>query len=345
MQFLERDGQLLQFGFFPAKRNCFMNYTQLAEYERYQISVLLKERFSYQEIAQRLGRHPATIGREIRRNTGLRGYRPKQAQGLTDQRRHQAQKACKVTPEVLGWILTLLRQQLSPEQVVDYLRKARGVSLHHETVYQLVYADKAEGGDLYQHLRIVSKTYRKRYGSYDSRGKIRNRVSIDERPASVASRSRVGDWEGDTVMGKGRRSALLTLVERKSLYTVIVRLSGKHAEPLAQAAVASLEGFAERVHTITFDNGLEFAQHEQIARGLNAKIYFAHPYCSWERGINENTNGLIRQYFPKGTDFNKVTDEQVEFVMARLNNRPRKSRGRKSPNEIFMGQRVDVLVA
>ena len=322
-----------------------MNYTQLAEYERYQISVLLKEGFSNQEIAHRLGRHPATIGREIRRNKGLRGYRPKQAQELTEQRRHQAHKARKVTQEVATWVETLLRQQLSPEQVVDYLRRFRGISLHHETVYQLVYADKAEGGDLHQHLRIMSKTYRKRYGSYDSRGKIRNRVCIDERPAVVDSRSRIGDWEGDTVMGKGRKSALLTLVERKTLYTVIVRLTGKRADLLADALIAKVGVLHSRVETITFDNGLEFSEHERIAARLKAKIYFAHPYSSWERGINENTNGLIRQYFPKGTDFNKVTDEQIQFVMERLNNRPRKTRGGKSPNELFKGHRVDLLAA
>ncbi len=156
---------------------------------------------------------------------------------------------------------------------------------------------------------------------------------------------RIGDWEGDTIMGKGRKSALLTLVERKTLYAVMVRLTGKRADLLAEAAVINMKGIAGKVKTITFDNGLEFAEHERIAEGLKADIYFAHPYASWERGINENTNGLIRQYFPKGTDFNRVSDEQVRFVMERLNNRPRKTRGSRSPNELFMGQRVDLLAA
>ena len=191
----------------------------------------------------------------------------------------------------------------------------------------------------------MSKAYRKRYGSYDSRGKIRNRVCIDERPAVVDRRSRIGDWEGDTVMGKGRKSALLTLVERRTLYTVIVRLTGKRADLLADALIAKVGVMRSRVETITFDNGLEFSEHERIAAKLNTKIYFAHPYSSWERGINENTNGLIRQYFPKGTDFNKVTDEDTQFVMDRLNNRPRKTRGGKSPNELFNGQQVDLLAA
>ena len=322
-----------------------MNYHQLTENERYQISTLLKEGFSNKHIAANLGRHPATISREIRRNRGLRGYRPRQAQNLALKRRYESTKYCKVTPDVLSWIKCLVRQQLSPEQVVDYLKTERGVSLHHETVYQLLYTDKAQGGDLYQHLRIVSKPYRKRYGSYDNRGRIRNRISIDARPAVVENRSRIGDWEGDTVIGKGRKSALLTLVERKTLYTIIVRLSGKRADLLAQALITRVDSIKDRFKTLTLDNGLEFAEHEQIAASLKTKVYFAHPYSSWERGINENTNGLIRQYFPKGTDFNDVTQKQIELVMSRLNNRPRKARGGKTPNELFIGQRVDLLAA
>lgn len=191
----------------------------------------------------------------------------------------------------------------------------------------------------------MPKPYRKRYGSYDRRGKIKNRVDIDERPAIVEQRGRIGDWEGDTIMGKGRQSALLTMVERKTLYTVIIRLTGKHADLLAQAAISGMNPFKDRVKTITFDNGLEFSGHEKIASALEADIYFAHPYASWERGINENTNGLIRQYFPKGTDFNTVSDEEIQHVMDRLNNRPRKTRGCRSPNELFMGLRADLLAA
>jgi len=194
-------------------------------------------------------------------------------------------------------------------------------------------------------MRIASKAYRKRYGSHDRRGKIKNRVSIEERPAVVDKRQRIGDWEGDTIIGKGRKSALLTLVERKTLYTVIAKLTGKQADLLARTAIQQLEPLKDKVKTITLDNGLEFSAHEAVADGLDAKIYFAHPYASWERGINENTNGLIRQYFPKGTDFNKISDEDIEFVMKRLNNRPRATRNGRSPNELFMGQRVDLLAA
>ncbi|NIB40287.1 IS30 family transposase [Pseudomaricurvus alkylphenolicus] len=161
----------------------------------------------------------------------------------------------------------------------------------------------------------------------------------------VDSCSRIGDWEGDTVMGRGRKSASLTMVERRTLYTVIVRLTGKRADLLANAAIEGMGTLKSKVKTITFDNGLEFVEHEKIAVGLDADIYFTHPYASWERGINENTNGLIRQYFPKGTDFNEITDDEIEAVMDRLNNRPRRTRGCRSPNELPMGQRADLLDA
>jgi len=322
-----------------------MNYHQLTENERYQIYVMNKAGHSQKEIALLLKRSASTISRELRRNRGLRGYRPAQAQQLMQNRRQDAHKARKVTDEVRSWIERLLRQDLSPQQVVDYLARFKKVSLHHETVYQLIYQDQADAGDLYQHLRVASKPYRKRYGHYERRGRIKDRVSIDDRPAVVDRRNRIGDWEGDTIIGKGRQSALLTLVERKSLYTIIARLSGKRADLLAKVAVQAMSALRNRVKTLTLDNGLEFADHKTIAEELEADIYFAHPYASWERGTNENTNGLIRQYFPKGTDFSQITDKQIKFVMQRLNNRPRKTRAGKSPNEIFMGQRVDLLAA
>lgn len=322
-----------------------MNYKQLTEQERYQIYIMKQAGHTQQEIAILLDRSPSTISRELRRNKGLRGYRPAQAQHKSDERRVTAYKARKVTEQVNKWIEVLLRQELSPQQVVDYLKRAKKVQLHHETVYQLIYKDKALGGNLYTHLRVASKLYRKRYGTYDRRGRIKNRTCIEQRPPVVDRRNRIGDWEGDTIMGKGRKSALLTLVERKTLYTVIARLTGKHARDLADVAISTMAKLKSRVKTITLDNGLEFSEHEVIAEELEADIYFAHPYASWERGINENTNGLIRQYFPKGTDFAKVTDDEIRFVMNRLNNRPRATRGGRSPNEIFMGQRVDLLAA
>ncbi|VAW77230.1 Mobile element protein, partial [hydrothermal vent metagenome] len=319
-----------------------MNYKQLTENERYQIYVMNKAGHSQKEIAKLLDRSPSTISRERKRNHGSRGYRPQQAQRQSDKRRRTAHKAKKMTAEIIQWIKKLIRQELSPQQVVDYLKKHKKVSLHHETVYQFIYDDKARGGSLYRHLRVASKPYRKRYGAYDRRGRIKNRVGIEDRPAVVDRRNRVGDWEGDTVMGLGRKSALLTMVERKTLYTVIAKLTGKRADLLAEVTIDIMSDLKDKLKTITYDNGLEFSEHEQIAAGLEVDIYFAHPYCSWERGINENTNGLIRQYFPKGTDFNKVTDKEIQFVMDRLNNRPRATRRGCSPNELLLGQRTDL---
>lgn len=322
-----------------------MSYTQLTEGQRYQIYALLKEGLSQKAIAENIKCHPSTISRELKTNRGKRGYRPKQAHSMSMKRRQTAKKQIKLTSKVQESIGLLIEQDLSPEQAAGYIKKHLNIQLHHETIYQFIYNDKEQGGELYKHLRIANKPYRKRYGSYDRRGQIVNRVSIDERPKVVDDKVRIGDWEGDTIIGRGHKGALLTLVERKTLYTIIVPLQGKFADKLKEAVIAVLEPLKEHVHTITYDNGKEFAEHEAMANALDAQVFFAHPYASWERGINENTNGLIRQYFPKGTDLRGITQEQVQFVMDRLNNRPRKTRGGKTPNELFMGLQVDLLAA
>jgi len=322
-----------------------MKYSQLTEGERYQIYGLLKAGLTQKTIAKNLNRSASTISRELKRNQGLRGYRPRQANSKALERRKTAHKMIKLTAEVQGWIRCLIKQDLSPQQVVDYLLEYRGLALHHETVYQFIYRDKAEGGDLHRHLRIANKPYRKRYGKHDRRGQILNRTWIDERPDVVDQKMRIGDWEGDTVIGKNHKGVLLTLVERKTLYTLIVPLKSKSAGSLAAAAIAALKSFKDQVHTLTFDNGKEFAEHQAMAKALDVQVYFAHPYSSWERGINENINGLIRQYFPKGTDLSDITLQQAQKVMDRLNNRPRKTRGGKTPNELFLGRQVDLLAA
>lgn len=322
-----------------------MNYTQLTEEERYQIYAYMKAGYSQEEIAAELGRHASTISRELNRNRGLKGYRPKQAQQLSHRRRVCAYKHRKLTPFVNKQIKKLLSQDLSPEQIAGYLTKAGIVNLSHETIYRFIYADQSNGGHWYLKLRQIPKGYRKRYGSYQRRGQIIGRVSIDRRPAVVDRKTRIGDWEADTIIGKGRKSALLTFVERKSLYAVIIKLADRSATGLADRLTATLERWSDKIKTITVDNGREFAEHQVIAEQLQAKVYFADPYSSWQRGINENTNGLIRQYFPKGTDFNEVTASQIRKVMRRLNYRPRKTRGYKTPHEVFFGQPVDLLAA
>jgi len=318
-------------------------YTQLTQEERYQIYILKKAEYSQAEIAELLGRDKSTISRELRRNRGLRGYRPDQAHNLALMRRVDKAQP-RLGKEIWQQVEVLIREEWSPEQIVGRVAMEQGVSISHEWIYQYIYADKHSGGNLYRYLRC-KKVRRKRYGIYSRRGTIPNQVSIDDRPAIVDSKRRFGDWEGDTVIGKGHRGALVTLVERKSLYTVIRSVLHKTAKAVRSAVVDGLTPYIDWVHTITYDNGREFADHEGMASDLDARIYFAHPYASWERGLNENTNGLIRQYFPKDRDLTTVTMHEVEEAMDKLNHRPRKSLGYRTPYEVFFNTRTSLTVA
>jgi IS30 family transposase len=207
-------------------------------------------------------------------------------------------------------------------------------NISHETLYQRIYADKRAGGMLWQHLRC-QKLRKKRYGKACRRGTIPNQHSIEDRPAIVEERRRIGDWEVDTVIGKNHKQAIVSLVERKTGFMRIEKVEHKTAEAVGRAIIRLLGPYRNRVHTITSDNGREFAGHEEISRSLNAGFYFAHPYASWERGTNENTNGLIRQYFPKNRDFTTITQEEIDMTMERLNNRPRKRLGFLTPAQVF----------
>jgi IS30 family transposase len=318
-------------------------YTQLTQEERYQIYILKKAEYSQTEIAELLERDKSTISRELHRNRGLKGYRPRQAHNLALLRRYDKAQP-RIGSKVWQLVEALIREEWSPEQIVSRVEMEQGVSISHEWIYQYIYADQRSGGDLYRFLRC-QKVRRKRYGTYDRRGCIPNQVSIDERPAIVDSKRRFGDWEGDTVIGKGHRGALVTLVERKSLYTVIRSVLHKTAEAVRDAVVDGLTPYIDWVHTITYDNGREFADHEGMASDLDARIYFAHPYASWERGLNENTNGLIRQYFPKHRDLTTVTQCEIEMAMDKLNHRPRKSLGFRTPYEVFFNTKTSLTVA
>ena len=310
------------------------HYRQLTQEERYQISALRELGYSNSKIAERLGRSASTINREIRRNGGAKGYDASNAQRASDQRRRSAKKYHKRLPTLVEWVESLIRQDWSPEQVAGFARKLGRPLVSHEWIYRHIERDKARDGDLYLHLRHKKKRYRKRYGGKDNRGRIVNRVGIEHRPAVVDRRNRLGDWEGDTIVGKGR-SALVTIVERKTGQTMIRKVTRATAKLTAEAIIDALCPFPELVKTITLDNGKEFAAHEQFAEALACKVYFARPYHSWERGTNENTNGLIRQYFPKGTDFDSVTNEEIEVVERKLNERPRKRLGYEAPVTLF----------
>lgn len=312
--------------------------TQLTQDLRYQIYAYLKAGFSQTDTAKQIGMHKSTISRELSRNQGQRGYRPKQAHNMAKNRRTKANRFIKMTSKLIALIESLLGIEWSPEQISGFLKQTPELpSVSHETIYQHILKDKMRGGMLYQHLRHGHKKRRKRYGTNDRRGQIADRVTIDDRPAIVASKQRIGDWEIDTVIGKNHQGALVSLVDRKSKFTLIKRAYHKKADQVARATIDLLALFRKQVFTVTSDNGKEFAHHQRISKELKLDFFFAHPYHSWERGLNENTNGLIRQYFPKTTNFKMVTDSQVQTVMDRLNDRPRKTLDFKTPNEVFLG--------
>ncbi len=312
-----------------------MSYLHLSLAERYYIEIELKMEVSINQIAKAMGRSQSTISREIHRNTGQRGYRHKQANRLTDERHTNKPKTVKLTDEIKYIISVCLLYDWSPEQISGRLHDEEIISLHHETVYQFILTDKANGGELYKHLRHQGKTYRKRYGSAHNRSGIPNRVDIDERPVEANNRERIGDWEADTIIGKNHKGAIVTLDDRKSKLRLAAPLPGKKAKYVKEAMIALLAPIAEFVKTVTFDNGKEFTLHENIAAELDCKTYFAKPYHSWERGQNENANGLLRQYFPKAMELVDISVKQVIEAVDRLNSRPRKCLKFKTPYEVF----------
>ena len=303
---------------------------QLTREQRYTISHMHAARISNTEIARVIGVDKSTIGRELKRNSINGQYCPAHAQALCAGRR-------KGTPRIdrESW-LTVERGialGLSPEQISLRLKKEGIATISHVSIYRHIAADKAQGGSQPTHLRRKKK-YRPRQGT----SAIRGRVGISERPAVVEERSRIGDWEMDTIVGRNGRQAMVTVVERKSRLTLLAKLPFKGAEVLQEAVVRLLRPFKEQIHTITSDNGSEFARHADIARSMEADYYFADPYASWQRGTNEHHNGLIRQYLPKGCDFDAVDDEKIQWIMDRLNHRPRKCLAAKTPYEVFFGK-------
>ena len=315
-------------------------YRQLTQEQRYQIYALKKTKHSLAEIATVIGVHKSSVSRELKRNRGQRGYRPQQAHELAVDRRQKA--GSRITVEVWTVVESLLRQDWSPEQISGRLKKEQGVRISHEWIYQYVLKDKQAGGNLYRHLRC-QKQRRKRYGTYDRRGKLPNCRSIEERPAIVSTRKRLGDWEVDTLIGKQQKQALLTLTERKSRFTLLGKLSRRTAQTVRQQVCKLLLPVRDKVHTLTSDHGKEFADHAQIAESLQLKFYFAHPYAAWERGTNENTHGLLRQYFPKKSDLQFVSNKKIEQAMSRLNFRPRKCLAFRTPFEVFFQRSVALI--
>ena len=287
------------------------------------------------EIAKKLNRSQSTISREVDRNTGARGYRHKQAHRLTTERHQDKNKSVKLTPELITIIIEKLKEDYSPEQISGRLKLEGGNSIHHETIYQYILADKKNGGELYTLLRHKNKTYRKRYGSAHNRTGIKGRVDIDERPEEANNRTRVGDWELDTIIGKNHKGAIVTMDDRKTKLRLAYPLQGKKAEDVKDAMIKLFSPIKSWVKTITYDNGKEFALHQKVSKALGSDAYFAKPYHSWERGQNENANGLLRQYFPKSMELIDIPVSDVFNAVDKLNSRPRKCLGFRTPYEVF----------
>lgn len=319
-----------------------LGYKQLDYKKRCQIYGLWKAGHTRTEIAKEIGVHKSTISRELNRNItfvrtklGSWQYKPDYAQGYAEERHKKKNKLVKFTDQVEAFVLTKLQENWSPDQISGYAKRHKLFSISHEWIYRFVLKDKGTGGKLYLHLRHHNKKYRKRYGSPKRQAPIKNRRFIDDRPEIVNEKNRIGDWEIDTIIGKERKQAIVSIVERVSKKTILKKVQSKTAALVTKAVISGLKSCLTSVFTITGDNGTEFAYHEQISKELSAGFYFAHPYSSWERGLNENTNGLVRQYLKKGSSFNLVDDDVLAEVMNKLNNRPRKSLGYATPNEIF----------
>jgi transposase, IS30 family len=299
------------------------------------LASLRRQGLNQSEIARLLGRHRSAVCRELGRNcTRSDGrYRASTAQERTNGRRSRRNQ--RFTAEDFALIEELLCRQWSPEQVAGHLRRLGQLLICHETIYRHVWRDKKDGGLLYTHLRGARKRRRKRYGAYDSRGRLAGKRLISERPAGVDARREVGHWEADTVAGSGARDCVLTLVERKSGLVLVGKLSDRTAEGLSRRAVSLMRRHAGRFETVTADNGTEFHDYRRVEGLTGAAFYFARPYHSWERGSNENVNGLLRQYLPKGESMAGLSQHRCNAIARKLNTRPRKRLGFRTPLECF----------
>lgn len=307
-------------------------YKQLTQRQRYQIWTGMRLGLEQREIAIEVGVHRSSISRELKRNRSAGVYNPLIAEKLAQKRRTEKGKR-RIKAEVWKEIDERLRENWSPEQISGRRQVPGQYPVSHEWIYQHIYIDKKSGGDLHTYLRCRKKR-RKRYGSYRKRAAFAGfPKSIDERPAIVAERGRIGDMEIDTMVGKGHRQAIITIVDRRSKLLRMRKVVRKTAPIVAKVICEELRDLM--VHTLTSDNGCEFAHHNLISTELGTEYYFCHPYASWERGINENTNGLIRQFFPKKTRFDTITAAQVKQVEDKLNNRPRKTLQYRTPNEVY----------
>ena len=316
-----------------------MSYRQLTLEKRYHISALQKSGLNQNEIAEELSVHPSTISRELRRNRDkTRGYAPELAQIRSSKKHKDKKKRNSITTRMEKYIRGKLKLDWSPEQISGRMKIDIGFTIVHETIYRYIYSNKSNGGRLYKLLRHKNKKYHKRSNDYKARGVLIDRVMIDKRPRIVEKKSRIGDLEIDTVIGKNHVGVLVTVVDRKSKFTLIKNVPSRQADVVTKALIEMITPIKAITHTITSDNGKEFAYHKEVSAALDVDFYFANPYHSWERGLNEHTNGLIRQYLPKKSAFIDVSKDEIIMIQNRLNHRPRKVLGYKTPYEVFFSE-------
>jgi transposase, IS30 family len=324
------------YGFSCQRKSRLMRYHQLTSEERYALSTLRKQGQNQAQIANALGRHRSTISRELRRNARADGgYRPYTADEATRGRRSRSRRNWQFTDQDWALVRAKLQEFWSPEQISGRLRRKGILSISHETIYRYVWNDMLRGGSLHVLLRGARKRRRKRYGAYDSRGRLTGKRHISERPAAAETRSRIGDLEGDTMIGGADKHCVLTLVDRKTGYLYVGKLEERTVRAATRRAVSIINNAGRPVRTLTLDNGTEFHGYKEIEKKTSAAIYFATPHHSWERGTNENTNGLIRQYLPKRKTMKYITQQDCERIAAHLNNRPRKRHGFLTPAELY----------
>jgi IS30 family transposase len=316
-----------------------MSYHQITAAERYTLALLRRQGLTAAAIARVMGRHRSTIGREVRRNRKRYdgGYRPEVADWYARGRRSRSRRNARFGSADWRLVDRCLAAWWSPEQIAGRLALEGRLSISHETIYRHVWDDRQQGGTLYTHLRGARKQRRKRYGSYDSRGRLAGKRMISERPASVEGRRQIGHWEGDTMLGAGQAApCVATLVERKSGFVQLGQLPRRTQGAVTRRVTQLIRRQPRPVRTMTVDNGTEFHDYAAIEAQTSTRFYFATPHHSWERGTNENTNGLLRQYLPKGQSMAHLTQRDCDRIAQHLNRRPRKRLGYRTPEECYV---------
>ena len=311
-----------------------MKKVHLTREQRYTISAMRKQGCTQTMIARTIGKDKSVISRELKRNANPKGkYSFSYAQDMAEIRKERMKKPRRLTPLLRKKIIAMIQEDLSPQQIKGRLELENQPFVSHETIYKIIRKDKADGGTLYKHCRHRLKHRKRPVGEKIT---IKNRVSIDQRPEIVQLKQRFGDWEFDTIVGENNQGAILTMVERTTAFMMMEKLEhGKNAQELTKVAVRLLTAYIHHVHSITADNGTEFADHQTIAKLLKTSFFFTHPYSSWEKGLIENTNKLVRQYIPKKTNFNTLSNQDIKQIQYKLNNRPRANLNFYTPKEIF----------